>query len=114
MPSVSNPNHTSKHTLSARAGGRKKLAQRLSAAGVHKISVDDMNRGARPGLLPNSGPRAALSKKKQKKVDQQLKLALRRKMEAEAAAAAAAGEVIMADAPAPKKAKDQVMEVDIQ
>ncbi|KAK3326155.1 hypothetical protein B0H66DRAFT_550183 [Apodospora peruviana] len=115
MVSRKNPNGPSKNRLAARAGGIKKQAQRKSRAGQTKISQADAARGARPGLLPNSGPGAALSKKKQKKLEQQMRLALQRKMAAE-------GEVEMKDVPlskADKKSKaattaDDHGEMDIE
>jgi len=83
MPSVKNPNKASKNRLAARANKTKKQAQLSSAAGRMKVSKQDHARGAGGGLLPTSGPNAALSKKKQKKLDQRLRLALKRKMELE-------------------------------
>lgn len=83
MVSRKNPNKASKNRLAARAGRVKKQAQMSSAAGRSKVSKQDHARGAGGGLLPTSGPNAALSKKKQKKVDQRLRLALKRKMELE-------------------------------
>lgn len=83
MVSRKNPNKASKNRLAARAGRVKKQAQMSSAAGRSKVSKQDHARGAGGGLLPTSGPNAALSKKKQKKIDQRLRLALKRKMELE-------------------------------
>lgn len=88
MPSVKNPNAPSRNRLAARASKVRKQRQKKSAAGKTGISKNDAARGARPGLLPNSGPRAAVSSKKQRKLDRKLGYALKRKMEAE-------GEVIM-------------------
>ena len=50
---------------------------------IHKITRDDQNRGARPGLLPNSGPKKALGKKAQRKLEKKMGYAIRRKMEKE-------------------------------
>jgi len=84
MPSVKNPNHPSKNRLAARANKTRKNAQKASEAGQYKklqISIKDKQRGAKPGLLPTSGPRAAVSKKKAKKLEQRARLNLRRKIE---------------------------------
>jgi len=88
MPSVKNPNVPSRNRLAARACKVRKQRQKKSAEGKSGISKHDAQRGARPGLLPNSGPRAAVSSKKQRKLDRKLGYALKRKMEAD-------GEVIM-------------------
>lgn len=89
MPSVKNPNKPSKNRLAARAAKTRKQRRKLAAAGrTTRVAQSDRAHGARPGLLPTSGPRAPLSAKKQKKLDQRLRLALRRKM-------AEAGEVEM-------------------
>lgn len=84
MPSVKNPNKPSKNRLAARASKAKKRAQKASAIGTRAvrfaISNSDAQRGAKPGLLPTSGPNAALSKKKAKKMEQRRRL-LKRKME---------------------------------
>ncbi|KJZ77707.1 hypothetical protein HIM_02884 [Hirsutella minnesotensis 3608] len=92
MPSVKNPNHPSKNRLVARAAKARKVQQKRSTEGKNKISKADKVRGARPGLLPNSGPRAKLSAKKARKLEKKLGYALKRKMEAE-------GEAEMKDAP---------------
>ncbi|KAJ4414238.1 hypothetical protein N0V85_003233 [Neurospora sp. IMI 360204] len=87
MPSVKNPNGPSKNRLIARAASLRKQRQRSSAQGklekIHKITKDDLARGARPGLLPNSGPRKALGKKAQRKLEKKLGYGIRRKMERE-------------------------------
>ncbi|KAL0466824.1 hypothetical protein QR685DRAFT_89652 [Neurospora intermedia] len=87
MPSVKNPNGPSKNRLIARAASLRKQRQRESAQGklekIHKITKEDLARGARPGLLPNSGPRKALGKKAQRKLEKKLGYAIRRKMERE-------------------------------
>lgn len=93
MPSGGNLNGPSKNRLAARASRAKKIRQKKSEAGKHKISKADVARGARPGLLPNSGPGKAVSAKKARKLEKKLGYAMKRKMEAE-------GEVAMKDAPA--------------
>ncbi|OAR01495.1 hypothetical protein LLEC1_03100 [Akanthomyces lecanii] len=92
MPSVKNPNGPSKNRVAARAAKVRKASQKRSESSKHKFSNLDVQRGARPGLLPNSGPNAAVSSKKARKLRKKLGHALRRKMEAE-------GEAVMADAP---------------
>lgn len=85
MPSVKNPNTVSRNRQVARAAKAKKAAQKKSSAGKKsRIEKSDVRRGAREGILPTSGPRAALSSKKQKKLERQLKYALKRKEEAAA------------------------------
>ncbi len=85
MPSASvkNPNGPSKNRVAARASKAKKVRQQKSFAGKHKIPLADTMRGARPGLLPNSGPRAAVSGKKARKMEKKLGYALKRKMQAD-------------------------------
>ncbi|KAK1835880.1 ribosome biogenesis protein ALB1 [Podospora conica] len=109
MVSRKNPNQPSKNRLAARAGAAKKKAQMSSAAGRMKVSKQDHARGAGGGLLPTSGPNAAPSKKKQKKLDQRLRLALKRKMELE-------GEVEMKDAKVTKSVagKEDAEEMDVE
>ncbi|EQL00762.1 hypothetical protein G6O67_005079 [Ophiocordyceps sinensis] len=92
MPSVKNPNGPSKNRLAVRAAKVKRLRQKQSAEGKNKISKADMTRGARPGLLPTSGPRAKLSGKKARKLEKKMNYALKRQTRAE-------GEVEMKDAP---------------
>ncbi|CAK7265722.1 hypothetical protein SEPCBS57363_001727 [Sporothrix epigloea] len=85
MPSVKNPNKPSRNRMAARAATKRKQQKKHSADGRHKtdrIAKADTKRGARPGLMPTSGPRAPLSAKKQKKVLQRMTLAVKRKMEA--------------------------------
>ncbi len=84
MPSVKNPNKPSRNRVAARAAHRRKLQQKRSAEGqlADRAAKADAKRGARPGLLPTSGPRAPLSAKKQKKLVQRMTLALKRKMAA--------------------------------
>ncbi|KAK3953948.1 hypothetical protein QBC32DRAFT_312474 [Pseudoneurospora amorphoporcata] len=87
MPSVRNPNGPSKNRLIAKKATLRKLRQRESAQGkmekIHNITRDDQNRGARVGLLPNSGPKKALGKKAQRKLEKKMGYAIRRKMEKE-------------------------------
>ncbi|ORY70965.1 uncharacterized protein BCR38DRAFT_415606 [Pseudomassariella vexata] len=84
MPSVKNPNGPSKNRLAARANTLRAKRQKSSAAGKKsKILKADQTRGAREGLLPNSGPNAAISAKKQRKLDKKLGYALKRKMQAD-------------------------------
>ncbi|RYP50310.1 hypothetical protein DL768_004163 [Monosporascus sp. mg162] len=101
MPSVKNPNGPSKNRLAARAAKARKQAQKQSAAGgKSKVTKADRRRGARPGLLPTSGPNAAISAKKRRKLERKMGYALKRKMEEE-------GEAEMKDAPeADDSAKD--------
>ncbi|OHF03819.1 hypothetical protein CORC01_00681 [Colletotrichum orchidophilum] len=90
MPSVKNPNGPSKNRLANRALGSKMARRKKSEANRNKIAKTDTMRGARPGLMPTSGPNAPMSKKKAKKMEKKIANALRRKMEAE-------GEVVMKD-----------------
>lgn len=85
MPSVKNPNKPSKNRIAAKANKVRKQRQKESAAGRHIAGVvkSDLRHGARPGLLPTSGPRKPLSSKAQRKLDKKLGHALKRKMEAE-------------------------------
>ncbi|PFH62620.1 hypothetical protein XA68_12872 [Ophiocordyceps unilateralis] len=91
MPSVKNPNRLSKNRMAAQAAKKRKTRQKLNEAARTKISKADASRGARPGLLPTSGPKARLSAKKARKLDKKLGYALKRKMEAD-------GEAEMKDA----------------
>jgi hypothetical protein len=93
MPSRKNPNAPSKNRLAARANKARKTRQYAATQGAlaakgGAIAKADARRGARPGLLPTSGPRAAISKKKQRKLERALGHAMKRKMESE-------GEVVM-------------------
>ncbi|KAG5994009.1 hypothetical protein E4U43_003339 [Claviceps pusilla] len=92
MPSVKNPNGPSKNRLAARAAASKKVRRQRSEFAKNKISKKDMARGARPGILPTSGPGAKISAKKARKLEKKMGYALKRKLEA-------AGEVEMRDAP---------------
>lgn len=87
MPSVKNPNKPSRNRMAARAASQRKQQQKRSAAGklASGVAKLDTTRGARPGLMPTSGPRAPLSAKKQKKVIQRMTLALKRRMAVEGA-----------------------------
>ncbi|KAI0835799.1 hypothetical protein F5Y06DRAFT_119189 [Hypoxylon sp. FL0890] len=99
MPSRT-PNAPSKNRLVARAAKARKANQKRIAGSVNKnnrVAKADEKRGARPGLLPTSGPNAALSAKKRRKLERKMGYALKRKMEAE-------GEVEMMDAPEDEKA----------
>ncbi|KAI0396988.1 hypothetical protein F5Y17DRAFT_27754 [Xylariaceae sp. FL0594] len=94
MPSVKNPNGPSKNRMAARtATARKHSAKAVARKALvenHKITKADAKRGARAGLLPTSGPNAALSAKRRRKLERKMGYALKRKMEAE-------GEVEMKD-----------------
>ncbi|KHN97224.1 uncharacterized protein MAM_04821 [Metarhizium album ARSEF 1941] len=92
MPSVKNPNGPSKNRLAARAAAAKKVRRKRSELGKNKISKQDVARGARPGILPTSGPRAKVSAKKARKLERKMGYALKRRVEAE-------GEAQMRDAP---------------
>ncbi|KAI3328807.1 hypothetical protein F4824DRAFT_506136 [Ustulina deusta] len=102
MPSVKNPNGPSKNRLVARtARARKHSAKhvaRRTQAEQHKITKADARRGARAGLLPTSGPNAAVSAKKMRKLERKIGYALKRKMEAD-------GEVEMKDVSGETEAK---------
>ncbi|KAI0814432.1 hypothetical protein GGR55DRAFT_431907 [Xylaria sp. FL0064] len=95
MPSVKNPNGPSKNRLiAARAKARKQSARRTQTQTPqneqHRITKADAKRGARAGLLPTSGPNAAVSAKKMRKLQRKMGYALKRRMESE-------GEVEMKD-----------------
>ncbi|ATY62699.1 hypothetical protein A9K55_007183 [Cordyceps militaris] len=92
MPSVKNPNGPSKNRLAARAAKARKTSQKRSAELKYQIPKLDALRGARPGLLPNCGPKAKISSKKARKLQKKLGYALQRK------AAAEGGDAAMADA----------------
>ncbi|EFY99790.1 hypothetical protein X797_001198 [Metarhizium robertsii] len=83
MPSVKNPNGPSKNRLAARASAAKKVRRKRSELARNKISKQDVARGARPGILPTSGPRAKVSAKKARKLEKKMGYALKRRMEAE-------------------------------
>jgi hypothetical protein len=83
MPSVKNPNGPSKNRLAARATKAKAQRRKRSEENRHKIAKADTRRGARPGLLPTSGPRAKVSAKKARKLEKKMGYAMQRKMEAE-------------------------------
>ena len=81
MPSVKNPNVPSRNRLAARAAKARKVQQKRSAQGQSRIAKGDSKRGARPGILPSSGPRAALSSKKRRKLERKLGYAVKRQMD---------------------------------
>lgn len=90
MPSVKNPNFTSKNRVAVRAAKLKAQRRKQSDAGraaavlgAAALAKTDLRRGARPGLLPTSGPNRALSRKKARKLEKQMAHALKRKMAAE-------------------------------
>ncbi|KAI1809256.1 hypothetical protein GGS20DRAFT_328863 [Poronia punctata] len=87
MPSVKNPNGPSKNRLAARTATARKHSSKAIARKTlteqHKITQADAKRGARAGLLPNSGPNKALSAKRRRKLERKMGYALKRKMEAE-------------------------------
>lgn len=84
MVSVSNPNKPSKNRLAARAAKGKKVQQKSSAEGkLSRVEKAATKRGARPGLLPTSGPGAKLSSKKARKLERKMAHAMKRKMEAD-------------------------------
>ncbi|KAL2118061.1 hypothetical protein VTJ04DRAFT_7721 [Mycothermus thermophilus] len=87
---IKNPNFISKNRLAARAAKRRKQKQKAQErAHLRNIGGEeaqkDARRGARPGLLPTSGPRAAISKKKLRKLERMRGHVERRKREMEAA-----------------------------
>ncbi|KAI1455436.1 hypothetical protein F4805DRAFT_459817 [Annulohypoxylon moriforme] len=110
MPSVKNPNGPSKNRLAARAA-KARQANKKRVAGASKkdnrVAKADQKRGARTGLLPTSGPNAALSSKKKRKLEKKMGYALKRKMDAE-------GEIEMKDVSEQKtsKAADEDMVID--
>lgn len=83
MVSVKNPNVTSQNRMRARASRSRKQGLKAvrDAKLPTRVEKADTRRGARAGILPTSGPNAALSKKKQRKVEKQMAHALRRKRE---------------------------------
>lgn len=87
MPSVKNPNTVSRNRQMARtAKARKQSLKQLSTSKLSsRVEKADARRGARPGLLPTSGPNKPLSKKKQRKIEKLMAHAIRRKAESDAA-----------------------------
>ena len=86
MATIKNPNAPCKQRLRARAGKARKGGSKASKVTRWEragISNADATRGARPGLMPTSGPGRPLSKKKQRKVEHRLAMALKRQLEAE-------------------------------
>ncbi|PNP84710.1 hypothetical protein FNYG_01804 [Fusarium nygamai] len=106
MPSVGNPNGPSKNRLAARASSARKERRKRSQAPKDKVAKADTTRGARPGLLPTSGPRAKVSAKKARKIEKRLAHAMKRKMEAE-------GEAEMKDAPEAEDEGQKAEEVEM-
>ncbi|KAL6854441.1 hypothetical protein J3F83DRAFT_754566 [Trichoderma novae-zelandiae] len=108
MVSVKNPNRISKNRQAARAGkARKANLKRSDPMNQDKITKADRTRGARPGLMPTSGPRKPVSKKKARKLEKKMGYALKRRMETE-------GEAVMKDAPVvegEKAQEEEVMEI---
>ncbi|KAI0159968.1 hypothetical protein GGR52DRAFT_171621 [Hypoxylon sp. FL1284] len=119
MPSVKNPNAPSKNRLAARAAkARKQNRKRTTGPGKQSSRVEkaDTKRGARDGLLPTSGPNAALSAKKRRKLERKLGYALKRKMETEGEGGEE-GEVEMKDAhdeTGDQAAVDEQMALDME
>lgn len=83
MVNVSNPNTKALWKQRAVRANSRKAAKKRAGQPRDAAARADTTRGARPGLLPTSGPRAALSKKKAKKLEKRMAYALRRKMEEE-------------------------------
>ncbi|KAF5539898.1 hypothetical protein FMEXI_8756 [Fusarium mexicanum] len=106
MPSVGNPNGPSKNRLAARASSARKERRKRSQAPKDKVAKADTTRGARPGLLPTSGPRAKVSAKKARKIEKRLAHAMKRKMEAD-------GEAEMKDAPEAEGEAEKAEEVEM-
>ncbi|KAJ1328902.1 hypothetical protein MN608_05631 [Microdochium nivale] len=80
MPSVRNPNGASQNRLKARASKARKITSKSTAGrGKSRGLLADEKRGAREGLLPTSGPRRALGKKQQQKLDRRNANAMKRK-----------------------------------
>ncbi|KZZ92477.1 hypothetical protein AAL_06103 [Moelleriella libera RCEF 2490] len=98
MPSVKNPNGPSKNRLAARDAAAKKTRRKASQFAQNKIARKDVALGARPGILPTSGPRAKISAKKARKLEKKLGYALKRK-ELEAEGQGEGDEKEMQDAP---------------
>ncbi|KAI1390601.1 uncharacterized protein F4822DRAFT_426449 [Hypoxylon trugodes] len=114
MPSVKNPNGPSKNRLAARAAKARKQNQKRNAGAAlerkSRVAKADAKRGARAGILPTSGPNAALSAKKRRKLERKMGHAVKRQMEAE-------GEVEMKDVAEEKTAEtnktaDEDMAID--
>lgn len=84
MPSVKNPNGPSKNRLAARAAkARDKSQKQKNSSKKNRVQKADSTRGARAGLLPTSGPNAALSSKKRRKLERKMGYAVKRQMAAE-------------------------------
>jgi hypothetical protein len=82
-----NPNATSKRTRSVTATKKRKVQMKKAyderLQSKHNITKAAARKGAKPGLLPTSGSGAAISKKKQRKLERKLGYALKRKMAGE-------------------------------
>lgn len=83
MPSVGNPNGLSQNRLAARRATVRSQSQKAAKMSKDKITKADHTRGGGGGLLPTSGPRRALSAKKQRKLDRKMGYEVKRKMEAD-------------------------------
>lgn len=90
-PSAKNPNGPSRLKLVSNARKAKSQQARVEALAKNnnRIAKQDSRRGARPGILPSSGPNTAISRKKAKKIERALGHAQRRQLEQEAQAARA-------------------------
>ncbi|KAH7032734.1 uncharacterized protein B0I36DRAFT_347911 [Microdochium trichocladiopsis] len=89
MPSVKNPNGPSQNRLKARASkARKQTSKAASGRNKSRALKADEKRGAREGLLPTSGPRRALGKKQQQKLERRIANELKRREAEEGATAA--------------------------
>lgn len=90
-PSAKNPNGPSKLQSVANARKAKSQQARVEALANNKnrIAKQDTRRGARPGILPTSGPNTALSRKKARKIERALGHAQRRQQQQETQAAEA-------------------------
>ncbi|PHH60997.1 hypothetical protein CDD81_963 [Ophiocordyceps australis] len=87
MPSVRKSKAASK-----KAANASQIAKIQTQAHQAKVKKAAFRRGARPGLLPTSGPGSSISGKKARKLQRKIGYALKRSMEAR-------GEVEMKDAP---------------
>ncbi|KAJ4302032.1 hypothetical protein N0V88_002165 [Collariella sp. IMI 366227] len=72
---------------SRQAASAGKLVKRGGA-----VAKSDARHGARPGLMPTSGPRKPVSAKRQRKLEKKMGYALKRKMERRGDAPAEKGE----------------------
>lgn len=83
MVNVANPNFKCNSAVKTRRANIKKIQRKKAALPKDKALRADTTRGARPGLMPTSGPRAPLSGKRARKEEKKLAYAIRRRMEAE-------------------------------